>query len=118
VHLATGFQNLVYDLLPGGLRDEIYAWLRVNAADERKAKDTEEQFLYKTRKRPSAFKAQPGAWARTSANAREKLEEKFTFLFERLNIGTHALARTPPGEHHRTLADFGRTRMRRTSGAG
>ena len=51
IHLATGFQNMLYDGMPAALREEIYAWLRVNAADERKAKDTEEQFLYKTRKK-------------------------------------------------------------------
>ena len=32
-------------------RQEMYAWLREHAADERKPKDTEEQFLYKARKK-------------------------------------------------------------------
>ena len=32
-------------------RDEIYAWLRDNAKDERKPTDTDEQFFYKTRKK-------------------------------------------------------------------
>jgi fructose/tagatose bisphosphate aldolase len=112
VHLATGFQNLVYDLLPDGLRGEIYGWLQVNAADERKAKDTDEQFLYKTRKKAiGPFKSQTwGLGADFRALAGEKLEEKFAFLFERLNIGgTHALAvkHTRSVECHRTLADFG-----------
>src|SRR6185295_10369522 len=50
IHLATNFQNMLYDHLPEGLRAEVYEWLRTNAQDERKIKDTEEQFLYKTRK--------------------------------------------------------------------
>ena len=29
----------------------MYAWLREHAADERKPKDTEEQFIYKARKK-------------------------------------------------------------------
>ena len=51
IHLATNFQNMLYDHLPAALRDEIYDWLRENAKDERKATDTDEQFFYKTRKK-------------------------------------------------------------------
>jgi fructose/tagatose bisphosphate aldolase len=53
IHLATGFQNALYEhpAFPAELTDEIYAWLRVNAADERKDGQTEEQFLYTTRKK-------------------------------------------------------------------
>src|SRR5262245_32873924 len=38
IHLATGFQNLLYDhpAFPKALTDEIDAWCRQNAADERK----------------------------------------------------------------------------------
>src|SRR5436189_2003983 len=31
IHLATNFQNMLFDNLPPALRDEIYAWLRENA---------------------------------------------------------------------------------------
>ena len=53
VHLATGFQNLLLDhpAFPGDLRGEMLAWLREHAADEAKPGDTEEQFLYRTRKK-------------------------------------------------------------------
>jgi hypothetical protein len=53
IHLATGFQNALYDhpAFPAELRSEISAWLHANAADEAKAGDTEEQFLYRTRKK-------------------------------------------------------------------
>ena len=53
IHLATGFQNALYEhpAFPASLMDEIYAWCKVNAADERKDGQTDEQFLYTTRKK-------------------------------------------------------------------
>jgi fructose/tagatose bisphosphate aldolase len=53
IHLATGFQNALYEhpAFPASLMDEIYAWCTVNAADERKDDQTDEQFLYTTRKK-------------------------------------------------------------------
>ena len=51
IHLATNFQNMLYDHMPAALRAEIYDWLKANAKDERKATDTDEQFFYKTRKK-------------------------------------------------------------------
>ena len=53
IHLATGFQNALYEhpAFPAALMDEIYAWCEVNAADERKDGQTDDQFLYTTRKK-------------------------------------------------------------------
>ena len=53
IHLATGFQNALYDhpAFPSSLMAEILAWCGINAADERKDGQTEEQFLYTTRKK-------------------------------------------------------------------
>lgn len=53
IHLATGFQNALYDhpAFPAELMAEIHDWCRANAADERKADQTEDQFLYTTRKK-------------------------------------------------------------------
>lgn len=53
VHLATGYQNIIYDnpAFPADLKKEIYAHLVSAHADERKPTDTEEQFIYKTRKK-------------------------------------------------------------------
>jgi fructose/tagatose bisphosphate aldolase len=53
IHLATGFQNALYEhpAFPAALTAEIDDWLRANAADERKDGQTEEQFLYTTRKK-------------------------------------------------------------------
>jgi fructose/tagatose bisphosphate aldolase len=53
IHLATGFQNALYEhpAFPASLMAEIYAWCEANAADERKPGQTDEQFLYTTRKK-------------------------------------------------------------------
>src|SRR5581483_809370 len=53
IHLATDFQNMVYEhaQFPASLKSEMYAWVREHAVEERKPKDTEEQFLYKARKK-------------------------------------------------------------------
>ncbi|HEV2529277.1 MAG TPA: class II fructose-bisphosphate aldolase [Thermomicrobiales bacterium] len=53
VHLATAFQNAVFDSehFPAGLRDRIYEWLRETRAQERKEGQTDAQFFYSTRKR-------------------------------------------------------------------
>src|SRR5439155_18366842 len=82
IHLATNFQNMLYDHLPDSLRSEIYAWLEVNAKDERKASDSNEQFYYKTRKKAlGPFKRK--FWDLPAA-AKERLarayDDKFGFL--------------------------------------
>ncbi|MGH2407995.1 MAG: class II fructose-bisphosphate aldolase [Candidatus Limnocylindrales bacterium] len=53
VHLATGFQNLLYEhpAFPAALGAEIEAWCVANCALERKAGESDAQFLYKTRKK-------------------------------------------------------------------
>jgi fructose/tagatose bisphosphate aldolase len=91
IHLATGFQNLVFEHpgFPADLRDEMYGWIREHAAAERKPADTEQQFVYKTRKFAlSAFKQQ--MWE-ISADRRgaigEALEAEFTRLMRALHIG-------------------------------
>ena len=89
IHLATNFQNMLYDALPGDLRGEVYAWLGENAKDERKAGDSDEQFFYKTRKKAlGPFKR---AFWDLDAGVREKLakayDDKFTFLFTQLGVG-------------------------------
>jgi fructose/tagatose bisphosphate aldolase len=89
IHLATNFQNMLYDHLPTELRNSIYSWLRVNTADERKASDSDEQFFYKTRKKAlGPFKKE--LWdldenARTALAA--EYDRKFAFLFSKLAIG-------------------------------
>lgn len=92
IHLATNFQNMLFDYMPTDLRVEIYNWLAVNAKDERKASDSDEQFFYKTRKKAlGPFKRQlwdlPDA---TKAELAKAYEDKFTFLFNQLAIGNTA----------------------------
>ena len=88
IHLATGFQNMLYDLLPATLRDEIYAWLRVHAAEERKAGDSDDQFFYKTRKKAfGPFKR--ALWdlpVDVRARVAAAYDAKFGFLFEQLGV--------------------------------
>jgi fructose/tagatose bisphosphate aldolase len=88
IHLATNFQTMLYDNISSELREEIYDWLRVNAKDERKASDSDEQFFYKTRKKAlGPFKKRfwdlpPEVKAKLSA----AYEEKFSFLFTQLAV--------------------------------
>ncbi|MEW5917794.1 MAG: class II fructose-bisphosphate aldolase [Gemmatimonadota bacterium] len=88
IHLATNFQNMLYDGMPVAQRDEIYAWLRENAKDERKASDTDEQFFYKTRKKAlGPFKKALWSLAEdVSAKLGEAYDRKFEFLFTQLGI--------------------------------
>lgn len=112
IHLATNFQNMLYDGVPGALRDEVYAWLRENARDERKPSDSDEQFYYKTRKKAlGPFKRQ--LWD-LDASIREQLgtayDEKFSFLFTQLAVAnTRGIVRqhVHPRAIHRPLPGTG-----------
>ncbi len=89
VHLATNFQNMLFDRIPDSLRKEMYAYLDERHAGERKSGMTDEQFYYKTRKNAiGPFKAQ--LW-QMPADAKAAIchawEEQFSRLFALLNIG-------------------------------
>jgi fructose/tagatose bisphosphate aldolase len=88
VHLATGFQNILFEHLPEPLTAEIYAYLDKNHADERKADQTDEQFRYKARKRAlGPFKR--SLWELPASNLSQiesAWEDEFRLLFDRLNI--------------------------------
>jgi fructose/tagatose bisphosphate aldolase len=94
IHLATNFQNMLFDHLPAALRQEIYDWLRENAKDERKATDTDEQFFYKTRKKAlGPFKRR--LWDLpddVKATIAKVYDAKFEFLFTQLAVGGTATA--------------------------
>jgi fructose/tagatose bisphosphate aldolase len=91
IHLATGFQNILYDEpgLPAELRAEMMAWCAANCAAERKEGEADAQFLYRTRKKAlGPFKRQlwtlpPDAAAQIGAN----LRAKFGLLFDELQVG-------------------------------
>ena len=96
IHLATNFQNLVLDhpMLPDDLRRELREWVKAECKDEWKKGDTEEQFLYKSRKKAiGPFKRR--MWdlpADVRAAIAADLEKTFAFLFEQLRVtGTRAV---------------------------
>ncbi len=88
IHLATGFQNIVYEHMPEDLREEIYRWLKENRRHEWKEGQTEQQFLYKTRKRAlGPFKRK--IWDMpedVKQKIYESLRKKFNILFSKLGI--------------------------------
>jgi len=94
VHLATGFQNMVFDSkhFPADLKKKIYDWLKINAANEAKAQETEEQFFYKTRKKAlGPFKKEMMNLPQSTRDAiASEIESKFDFLFKQLNAVNNA----------------------------
>jgi fructose/tagatose bisphosphate aldolase len=97
IHLATEFQNMIYDhpAFPPDLKQAIYERLRTAAADERKSGDTEEQFFYKTRKKAlGMFKRELwGLPLPTRQAIGQALEQKFAFLLTKLGVAeTRSLA--------------------------
>jgi fructose/tagatose bisphosphate aldolase len=90
IHLATEFQNMMYDhpMFPESLKSEMYAWIREHAAEERKPKDTEDQFIYKARKKAlGPFKKQLWSLSTPVQEALgQVLEERFTLLMQKLNV--------------------------------
>lgn len=91
VHLATGFQNIIYDsrALPASFRDEVYAYLKQECAKERKEGQTDEQFFYSMRKK--GFGTLKKKWWDLPENIKapimKELEEKFDLLFRELRVG-------------------------------
>lgn len=89
VHLATEFQNMIYEskYFPAELKKRMYDWLKINAANEAKTGETEEQFFYKTRKKAlGAFKKDIMGLPQATRDAIAKeIEDKFEFLFKQLN---------------------------------
>src|SRR5258705_11785373 len=53
IHLATGFQNLLFDhpAFPAELHDALGHWRVANAAEERKPDHTKQQFLDSSRRK-------------------------------------------------------------------
>jgi fructose/tagatose bisphosphate aldolase len=108
IHLATNFQTLVFDhpRLPAELRAEITNWVKAECKDEWKQGDTEQQFVYKSRKKAiGPFKRR--MWdlpADVRGAIGADLEKTFAFLFEQLRVtGTRAITDRfvrPPLQSH------------------
>jgi fructose/tagatose bisphosphate aldolase len=90
VHLATEFQNMIYESehFPADLKKRTYAWLKANAISEAKQGETEEQFLYKTRKKAlGPFKKEIMRLPQETRDViAAEIENKFDFLFKQLNV--------------------------------
>ena len=90
VHLATAFQNIIYESkqFPNVLKNTMYNWLKANLANERKEGQTEEQFIYKTRKKAfGQFKKEIMALPQqTRDTIASEVEKQFEFLFKQLNV--------------------------------
>jgi fructose/tagatose bisphosphate aldolase len=88
IHLATGFQNMILDAptLPQEMKDEIRQFCFDHCMDERKAGETDEQFVYKTRKKAiGPFKRR--MWdlpADAKQPILDAIEAKFEFLMDKL----------------------------------
>jgi fructose/tagatose bisphosphate aldolase len=93
VHLATEFQNMIYEsrYFPKELKEKIYDWLKINAANEKKEGETDEQFFYKTRKKAlGPFKKEiMGLSSETRQGIARELENRFDFLFKQLNCANN-----------------------------
>lgn len=90
VHLATGFQNIVYDSkhLPAKFREEVYGFIKQEYSKEWKEGQTEEQFIYGTRKK--GFGPLKDKWWQLPGEVKEPimkaLEAQFGLLFEKLKV--------------------------------
>jgi fructose/tagatose bisphosphate aldolase len=89
VHLATEFQNMIYESkhFPADLKKRIYEWLKVDAASEAKQGETQEQFYYKTRKKAlGPFKKEIMSLPQKTRDAiADEIENKFALIFQQLN---------------------------------
>jgi fructose/tagatose bisphosphate aldolase len=88
IHLATGFQNALFEhpAFPAELHREIESWCFANALDERKPDQTDQQFVYTSRKKAiGPFKRQ--LWdlaAKDEILAAQR--RKIGFLFTELGV--------------------------------
>ncbi len=88
IHLATGFQNTIYDQVPAPLRERMYQWVGDHCQGEWQDGWTREQFMYKTRKKAfGPFKRE--LWELSEQEKQpiwEQLEQQFRLLFKKLNV--------------------------------
>jgi fructose/tagatose bisphosphate aldolase len=110
IHLATGWQNALFDhpAFPADLKAEINDWVRANAADERKPGQAEDQFLYSSRKKAiGPFKRQ--LWDLPTKDViLASQAAKVDFLFKQLGTpGSRALVEkyVKPVEFHKPVPE-------------
>jgi fructose/tagatose bisphosphate aldolase len=94
VHLATGFQNIIYDnpKFPADMKEDIYSFIRSELAGEKKESDSDDQFIYKTRKK--AFGPFKKAFWDLPPSVKDpildELSVKFKLLFDKLGTAGSA----------------------------
>ena len=98
IHLALGFNNLIFDhpRLPQEVKDEIRSYVFTHHAGERTSGQTEAQFIYTTRKK--AWAGMKERFWNLPADVQEaittSLEGMFADMFRRMRIeGTDELVR-------------------------
>lgn len=88
IHLATGFQNIIFDHAPADFVATAYDHVRTHFKSEWKGDQTEDQFLYSTRKK--LFGALKRQWWDLDEAAQQRIGEalqaQFEFLFQKLNV--------------------------------
>jgi fructose/tagatose bisphosphate aldolase len=110
IHLATGFQNALFEhpAFPAELHRAMESWCFGNAAEERKDGQTDEQFIYTTRKKAiGPFKRE--LWdLPTKEEILAAQRRKIAFLFTELGVnGSMEMVEgfVHPVEIHRPLPD-------------
>jgi fructose/tagatose bisphosphate aldolase len=91
IHLALGFNNLIFDhpSLPQAIKDEIRDYTFANHGSERAPGETDAQFLYNNRKKAwkvikKPFQEMPAA---AQADIMDSLQGMFRDMFTWMNIG-------------------------------
>jgi len=90
IHLATGFQNIIYDskCLPAEFKEDVYTFIKTEYTKEWKEGQTEEQFLYSTRKK--GFGPLKKNWwdllPEVKKPIMDELESRFALLFKKLKV--------------------------------
>jgi fructose/tagatose bisphosphate aldolase len=90
VHLATGYQNIIFDSpeFPRDLMKKMQAGMDVKYAADKKAGETDTQFYYRNRKRSFGdFKQDTWNLPKQSLQKiMQKLEDQFALTFKKLNV--------------------------------
>jgi len=88
IHLATGFLTIVYENMAEETRNRLYEYVRTNFSDEKEEGWTDEQFIYKMRKK-AVGPNKKELWLMPESEKemiRAKLAEELEILFQKLNI--------------------------------
>ncbi len=88
VHLATQWQNIIYDTMSEDRKKGMYEWINQNLSEERNTEWTHEQFIYKLRKKAfGEFKYD--MWTMPN-DEKDRILEAFSakceFIFQKLRV--------------------------------